>query len=93
MNPYDHKLRPDFQTDMAMPEWVSMGDTQTPDMSSFVDALKKRMTPQVEGGAGRSMAHLMHGGGTETGLPLLRTTDLGADAIKPPTQSGGMKSL
>ena len=87
-NNYD-RLRPDFDAEMQLPEWLQMGEEQqSPDINPFASALKKRMGGSPQGGLGRSQANLLHGGGTETGLPLLRSSDMGA--VRP---KGGMQSL
>lgn len=61
---YD-RLRPDFEAEMRLPEWVQMGgdQQQSPDVSPFVSALKKRMMKPPEGGSlGASMGGAMKSG-------------------------------
>lgn len=62
---YD-RLRPDFEAEMRLPEWVQMGgdqQQQSPDISPFVSALKKRMMkPPDSGNLGASMGGMMKGG-------------------------------
>lgn len=71
-NAFD-RLRPDFEADTRLPQWVQMGDgeqQQAPDMSPFMAALKKRMQPQSVGGAGSAMGGAlggMTGGATKAG--------------------------
>ena len=56
MNPYKNQLTPDFETNAQLPEWMPMGGTETPNMSPFIDALKKRMMkPPDTGGMGAMM--------------------------------------
>ena len=90
MNPFD-KYRPDFSASTDLPQWQEMGETEIPNINPLVEQLKKRMARQAIGGTGRSMGNLLHGGGTETGAPLLRSTNPGADAVKPAQR--GMQSL
>ena len=47
-----------------LPQWVDMGQQQTPDVSPFADMLKKRMSKGSTGGAGDAMGSLLGGGAT-----------------------------
>ena len=57
---YD-RLRPDFEAEMRLPEWVQMGEQGQPlSISPFVDALKKRMNrPADSGNLGASAGNLL----------------------------------
>lgn len=60
----DDRLRPDFEAEMRLPEWIQMGgdqqQQQSPDVSPFVDALKKRMMrPPESGNLGASMGGMI----------------------------------
>lgn len=51
------RYRPDFESNFELPPWLDMNsgeESQSPNFSPFVDALKKRMRPQqpVAGMAG-----------------------------------------
>ena len=59
-----NNYRPDFETNFQMPPWLDMdsGESQTPDVSPFVSALKKRMRPQPPvGGVGGAMGGALGG--------------------------------
>lgn len=61
----EDRYRPDFQTDFQLPPWLDMGEPQTPDVSPFVGALKKRMAMKPAapmGGAGGMMGAELGGG-------------------------------
>jgi len=78
MAEYDDYRFTNPQMNMQMPEWLQMGDSDKPNMSPFVDALKKRMKGSgAMGGMGSSMGDAM---GSASG-------SLGKAA------SGGMSSL
>lgn len=86
-----------------LPEWVPMGEDDqgqqfADSTGTFASLLKQRMGQGGPRsgmlGAKGSDAHLLHGGGSETKLPLLRSTDLGAGAGMMGAKSGGgMQSL
>lgn len=58
------RLRPDFEAEMQLPDWHQFAEQdQSPTISPFVDALKKRMNrPPESGNLGASMGGMMKGG-------------------------------
>jgi hypothetical protein len=69
MNPFKKELAPDFEANTQLPEWVPMGEgSQAPDVSPFVDALKKRMMkPPDAGSVGSMMGGEIGGAGKAAG--------------------------
>lgn len=57
MNPYKPKVAPDFEANAQLPEWHQFAEQgEAPNVSPFVDALRKRMMkPPDMGGAGSAM--------------------------------------
>ena len=72
MNPYKPRVNSDFEANTQLPEWAQIGEgTETPNISPFVDALKKRMMkPPDAGGLGASMGS-MAGGSSSGGMKSL----------------------
>ena len=75
----DYRFTNPRMNNMQMPEWLQMGDSEKPNMSPFVDALKKRMKTSAAGGMGGAM------GGADMGGNMMGS--LGKAA------GGGMQSL
>ncbi len=79
--------RPDFQANTQLPEWLQMGEQESPNISPFVDALKKRMS-----GTSMSGTADLGGGSTYTpgGTGATRPRIVGGSGAG---GGGGMKSL
>lgn len=73
MNPFKNQQAPDFEADSQLPEWHQFAEQgQSPNISPFVDALKKRMMkPPDMGGAGASMGSAIGGGSSGGGMQSL----------------------